>query len=228
MGRRQWTNTWRTLDYLFFLLSKSPSDRILFHLNYISHASFTFISYDIVTFEDVACLANRCKGIILLSKALMLLSFMSFLFRGLLFITQSSPSPYLMSADSPTEACAKDDSDQLVQDRGKPNSSLLHQYRHIVALTGEPLEHIKILEQVTELNDKTRPIYNPAHRRPHSRRENKVKQDLHDDRVIGLTVSLWNNRIPLVLKPDGSLAMGLRMLWQLFFPDSWMLFLKVW
>ncbi len=82
-----------------------------------------------------------------------------------------------------------------------PLLKLLHQYRDVIALPGEPFGATGMTEHKIRVKSDTKPVYIPAYRLPHSQRQIVDEQvtDLLDQGVIQHSRSPWNS--PLFLVP---------------------------
>ncbi len=87
-----------------------------------------------------------------------------------------------------------------------PFLKLLHQYRDVIALPGEPLGATDITEHKIRVKADTKPVYIPVFRLPHSQRQIVDEQVTYmlDQGVIQNSRSLWNSPLFLVPKKDGS------------------------
>ncbi len=82
--------------------------------------------------------------------------------------------------------------------------SLLHKYRSVIALPGEPLGATSKVEYLIRLNSGDKPVYIPAYKLPHSQRQVVDEQidDMLQQGVIQPSKSPWNSLLFLVLKKD--------------------------
>ena len=100
--------------------------------------------------------------------------------------------------------------DSLVNVTDYPESkqalmNLLHSYRDIIALSGEPLGHTTYAQHYIKLKPHTEPVYVPAYRLPHSQREivDQQVECMLKEGVIQASTSPWNSPIFLVPKRTG-------------------------
>ncbi len=87
-----------------------------------------------------------------------------------------------------------------------PLLKLLHQYRDVIALLGEPLGATGMTEHKIKVKPDTKPVYIPAYRLPHSQRQIVDEQviDMLHQGVIQHSRSPCNSPLFLVPKKDGS------------------------
>ncbi len=87
-----------------------------------------------------------------------------------------------------------------------PLLKLLHHYRDVIALPGEPLGTTDTTEHMIRVKPNTKPVYIPAYRLPRSQRQvvDEQVKDMLDHGVIQHSRSPWNSPLFIVPKKDGS------------------------
>ncbi len=87
-----------------------------------------------------------------------------------------------------------------------PLVKFLHQYRDVIALSGESLGTTDTTEHKIRVKPNTKPVYIPAYRIPHSQRQvvDEHVKDMLDQGVIQHSRSPWNSPLFLVPKKDES------------------------